>query len=634
MDDLSITSDASGRQWAVSKMLPSLCEVESCLKAQGDRRVYLIADSAGGKKYVLKTSPAEDLPRLMREYELLFKLHDDAFAHPIACGLDGERAIFVREYVPGATLAALVEAEGALGARRAVDIVIKVCAAIGTLQSLTPPFIHRDIKPPNVLLREDGSICLIDLDAAEACAPEKPFDTVLMGTATTAAPEQFGYRRCDERTDVYAIGMLLVYLTTGGYDAAALGPRHVPRSLQRIILRCLEFDPNRRPDSAKRLGALFSNWKQRRVQRVRSALCAAAVLAVALMIGLNGETLTQYFDSLAVVAGEPVYEFASPLIEKAVRLQLGKSRGGLTLRDLEGVTQLNLCAETAYIDWDNIASFGVVQFVSGVPHTEYARLQDLSDLKNMPNLRKLSLNRLGIEDISEISRLPLTYLALGSNGIRDITPLGQMDSLTNLDISNNPIYNLDALENCTRLEWLNLSAVPVLDLKALKKLPIRSLMIYDMLPAFEGSALADMASLKEFCSRYLSATGFRALCKLAGLEYVGIFACEAKDLTPFSGMTGLSGLMLSHGRLENIDGVSAFDHLTELDVSNNYELKSIEPLRGNGTVKHLKISNTALTDLSVLETMPNLTEVICTRDQQPLFDALTGDRSFTITVEN
>lgn len=634
MDDLRVKSDAAGRQLAISGMLPGLCEVESCLKAQGDRQVFLIADSAVGKKYVLKTSPAEGLPRLLREYELLFRLHDDAFAHPMACGLDGERALFLREYVPGETLAALVEAKGAMDVRKAVDIVIRVCAAIGALQSLVPPVIHRDIKPQNVLLRGDGGVCLIDLDASEVCAPEKPFDTLLVGTALTAAPEQFGFRRCDERTDVYAIGILMVYLMTGGYDAAALESRQVPRSLRRIILRCLEFDPKRRPGSGKQLGALLSGWKQRGIRRARRALCAAAVLAVALAVGLNGETLARYFDSVTILAGESVYEFASPLIEKAVRLQLGRSRGAIARRDLADVTELHLCAETPYVGWFDLASYGVEQFVHGVSHSEFARLENLSDLQNMPNLRILSLNRLGIRDISEICRLPLTHLGLGSNQISDISPLFQMDALTFLDLSNNPVYALDGLGNCSKLTWLNISAVPVLDLTPLKELHLETLQIYDMLPAFDVSSLEGMAVLKSIGARDLSNTNIHALSKLTGLEYVGIFNADTVDLTPFAGMTELSGLMICHGALTSIEGISAFDRLTDLDISNNHALESIEPLRGNAIIKRLKVSNTALSDLSVLETMPGLTKVICSKDQKPLLDALPGDRCFAISYED
>jgi serine/threonine protein kinase len=93
----------------------------------------------------------------------------------------------------------------------------------------------------------------VDLDTAEDVRPEKTADTVVVGTAATAAPEQFGFRRCDERTDVYAIGMLLLYLLSGEYTPSALKNASVAKPLRRIIDKSLQFDPRKRYDSVDRL---------------------------------------------------------------------------------------------------------------------------------------------------------------------------------------------------------------------------------------------------------------------------------------------------------------------------------------------------------------------------------------------
>ena len=66
------------------------------------------------------------------------------------------------------------------------------------------------------MLTPEGKVYLIDLDAAMQLAPEKKSDTQLLGTAVYAAPEQFGLTRSDVRTDVFAVGIFLNTLLTGG----------------------------------------------------------------------------------------------------------------------------------------------------------------------------------------------------------------------------------------------------------------------------------------------------------------------------------------------------------------------------------------------------------------------------------
>ena len=69
--------------------------------------------------------------------------------------------------------------------------------------------IHRDIKLSNIIIAEDGDLKIIDYDAAKVYKPGAKRDTVLIGTEGMAAPEQYGFRQSDERTDIYAIGLLI-----------------------------------------------------------------------------------------------------------------------------------------------------------------------------------------------------------------------------------------------------------------------------------------------------------------------------------------------------------------------------------------------------------------------------------------
>lgn len=74
------------------------------------------------------------------------------------------------------------------------------------LHRQNPPVIHRDVKPDNILVMGDGTVILTDFNIARHVSGVKSRDTLIMGTAGYAAPEQFGFAESDARTDVYGLG--------------------------------------------------------------------------------------------------------------------------------------------------------------------------------------------------------------------------------------------------------------------------------------------------------------------------------------------------------------------------------------------------------------------------------------------
>ena len=101
-----------------------------------------------------------------------------------------------------------------------------------TLHSLG--FVHRDVKPENVMLTQQGRVVLLDLDAAAPVMGTPDTNTRLLGTAGYAAPEQFGFARCDVRADIFALGVLLNVVLTGEHPAVRLAEGR----LGRIVRRC------------------------------------------------------------------------------------------------------------------------------------------------------------------------------------------------------------------------------------------------------------------------------------------------------------------------------------------------------------------------------------------------------------
>jgi serine/threonine protein kinase len=155
--------------------------------------------------------------------------------------------VVVEEYISGSTLKSAIK-NYSFSAEDVSDIAIQLCDALDVLHKMTPPIIHRDINPSNIMLMADGRVKLIDFDAAKEYKARSTKDTTTLGTEAYAAPEQFGYTKTDTKTDIYCLGATMYYMLIGKqYIEGSLIPSG---KIFEIIQKCLEFDPaNRYPDA-------------------------------------------------------------------------------------------------------------------------------------------------------------------------------------------------------------------------------------------------------------------------------------------------------------------------------------------------------------------------------------------------
>ena len=137
------------------------------------------------------------------------------------------------------------------------DYAIQLCDILKKLHDINPPIIHRDIKPSNVILKNDGSLVLIDFNAAKKADQTKSRDTYLIGTPGYSAPEQYGFGSSYIPTDIYAMGNLMLALLTGDTDPAKLGKSW----LRKVIFKCLNMDPKNRYQSADKLKKAIKHSK-------------------------------------------------------------------------------------------------------------------------------------------------------------------------------------------------------------------------------------------------------------------------------------------------------------------------------------------------------------------------------------
>lgn len=121
------------------------------------------------------------------------------------------------------------------------------CMLLDLLEELQKKnIVHKDINPSNIIISTDGILKLIDFGIARSYQQEKTADTVIMGTVGYAAPEQFGFSQTNERTDMYALGILINVMLTGKMPTEHLVELEPFRD---IVMTCTQIDYRNRYES-------------------------------------------------------------------------------------------------------------------------------------------------------------------------------------------------------------------------------------------------------------------------------------------------------------------------------------------------------------------------------------------------
>lgn len=154
---------------------------------------------------------------------------------------DGEKVLLIEEYIEGMNLEEYMMGE-ALGEERAVDIAIQIGQGLKSLHDYQPMIIYRDLKPENVMITPEGNVKLIDFDISRKYQEGKLRDTELLGTVGYAAPEQFGYFQTDNRTDIFAFGLVLNAMLTGDFS----GHNLAKGKYEKLIQKCTALNPEDR----------------------------------------------------------------------------------------------------------------------------------------------------------------------------------------------------------------------------------------------------------------------------------------------------------------------------------------------------------------------------------------------------
>lgn len=258
----------------VGRLVDGRYRVESRIARGGMATVYLALDIRLDRTVALKVmhkSLAEDpafVRRFCGEAKAAARLSHPNVVQVFDQGSDGEIVYLSMEHVPGRTLRDVLRERGRLGPREAVEALIPVLAALGAAHQIG--MVHRDVKPENVLVTDDGRIKVVDFGLARAMEGDRHTRTGFMiGTIAYMAPEQVTDGHADPRSDVYAAGIMLFELVTGrqpyeGQNPMSVAYKHVhdtvpppsalvpgtPPQLDDLVARATDRDPDRRPADA------------------------------------------------------------------------------------------------------------------------------------------------------------------------------------------------------------------------------------------------------------------------------------------------------------------------------------------------------------------------------------------------
>lgn len=589
----------------------------SCVKHTPDKQVYVMADRSSGDRFLLKCASGEKAALLATEAEFLKNKTFPFLPSYHSCMREGDSFYLIREYIEGETLEDYVERQEMLPVKEALSILYTITGFIETLHTQDPPILHRDIKPQNFLMAEDGRLMMLDVETVRAYDPSADHDTMVVGTRSLAAPEQFGYSQTNVQSDIYGLGMLFLYLTTGDYSRKKQRYAFLPHSMRHIIEKCTSFDPAGRYGSIRALRRDILFIRRFRMRAVPfCALLSAVVLILGVSTGLlvhfrqndkpldaaqhitapssteqpsteQQSTEPQSTDQQSTENSSRAVQFANPYIEAAARKALHRSDSDpITPEELSGIHSLLLVGEETFTDWNSYEDYHATKWFLyadlATPQEEFP----LEDLRYFTGLRTLALDVCNITDLSPLQDLPLERLSLRKSNITDISALAGISGLRVLRLTDNPLVDISATAELTALEELDISNTSVSDISMLS-----------------GSALRTLS-----CP-YTGVADYGCLTSMPELTGLRVSHATEEDIALFNTLTGLELLTLHESALQSLNDIRGLTRLTSLDVSGCRDITSLEGITAFPGLDYLGIGSTDISDLAPAAELVKLTSL-------------------------
>lgn len=246
-------------------------------------RVYLVAPEGGGTPIAAKVlreeliHDSDFLTRFLREYEIFGRIRSRHVGRIFSYGFSDNSAYILMEYIGGGDVRTYF-AENYVNQGKTLSIFRQLLSALSDVHEAG--VVHRDLKPHNVMFREDGSLAMVDFGIARVVgAPSITQQGTLLGTPNYMSPEMIAGKPVDARSDLYSAGVLLYQILAKRppFEADTPGelmqrhlhdaPPPLPRAqdeFQPLVDALLAKDPGQRPASAGAALALIEELYFRR----------------------------------------------------------------------------------------------------------------------------------------------------------------------------------------------------------------------------------------------------------------------------------------------------------------------------------------------------------------------------------
>lgn len=261
----------------IGTVLSNRYKLEEEIGVGGTAIVYKAKDTILNRNVavkVLRNELSDDddfVAKFKREATSVASISDINIVNIYDVGADGKINYIVMEYIDGKTLKEIIKQEKKIDIKRLITIAIQITKALDCAHKNN--IIHRDIKPHNIMVTKEGLVKVTDFGIAKASNSVTITSTnKVVGSAHYLSPEQAQGKQVDCRTDIYSFGIVLYEMATGKVPHDADTPvsvalkhiqepvvppkdlnENIPASLNRLILKCLEKNPDDRYQNARQI---------------------------------------------------------------------------------------------------------------------------------------------------------------------------------------------------------------------------------------------------------------------------------------------------------------------------------------------------------------------------------------------
>jgi len=501
-------------------------EALACLSDKENAETLLVFERKTGLHRLAKCYLGEHRSSGETEATLLKKLKNPCIPRYIAEYQNETMLCVVREFVEGLPLTDYVS-QAHPTPEQSITIASQICDILAYLHSQSPPIIHRDIKPQNIIIDADLKAWLIDFGISREYNAAANKDTAYFGTIDFAPPEQYGFSQTDNRTDIFSLGVLMGWLVTGESHPRKALPKMASSRLKKIVQTCTELTPDRRYASAEKVKKALLHADghiQSRILRILGCIAAACLFLFA------GFGVGRYTEYAPLLLSSAEVSFREPLIEEAVRLSLGKTSSEPISKDeLLSVTELYIYGNQA---------LGTAEAYSN----EHARMTTTGEVVRNGGIRSL-------EDLTQLSHLKIVHIAL--QDINDLSPLAGLNSLEIVDLIHNPVESIIPLAGLDSLRVLGVFDSRVSDFSALSDCKLLEEIDAGKTRVTSLSAFSGISSLKRLKLYGTTLDSLDEIASIAGLEFISLSTVRSHILTPLNQLSLLKEVSLSEDMRED-----------------------------------------------------------------------------------